>query len=295
MSFFDPENNDKKIKKESILSRKNDLFIYKMTKHLKQQKRISSKLSASATVEAALIFPLIFFFFMSVMWFMNLYYIHSEIGARLNLIGNEMVSLSYPYHVFINGGDDNKDIKDLILSVGWTELYVKSELQKLDVSDRIGPMTTLLSDFLAEDAVDIVVTYSVQPVLPIPGIPEVTLSNHFYSKMYTGYSGKGSKVEETVYVTKSGSVYHTDLGCRALKCDVHRVRFSSLDTLRNLDGSKYYPFEKCKNAGFDNTVYITDYGNRYHSTGRCSELKIDIYEVPLSLVNERHKCRFCGN
>jgi len=294
MSFFDLKNNDEKIKKESILSRKNDLFIYEFSKPLKAQKRISSELSASATVEAAMIFPLIIFFFMSIIWFMNLYYIHSEVGARLNLIGNEMVSLSYPYHIFING-DDNKDIKDLIISVGWSELYVKSELQKLDVYDRIESMTTLLSDFLAEDAIDIVVTYSIQPIIPIPGIPEVILCNHFYSKMYTGYSGKETSVDKTVYITKSGSVYHTDLECRALKCDIHRVRFSSLDTIRNLDGSKYYPCKKCQNTGFDNTVYITDYGNRYHSTGRCSELKLDIFEVPLSLVNGRHKCRFCGN
>ena len=228
-------SSDAKIKKERMLSRQTDLFIYGLTKLPEKQKRISSKLSASATVEAALIFPLVIFFFISVMWFMNLYYIHSEIGARLNLIGNEMVAYSYPYHVFINDESSGTDVKDLVLSVGWSDIYIKSGLESLEVCDRIESMTTLLSDFMSEDAIDIVVTYTVKPALSIPGIPAVILSNHFYSKMYTGYSGKKTNVDKTVYITKSGSVYHTDLGCRALKYDVHRIRQSDIGDARNLD------------------------------------------------------------
>lgn len=260
---------------------------------IQSQKRISPKLSASATVEAAMILPFIILFFVSIMWFIKLFHIHNEIGAKLNLIGNEMVAYSYPYTLLKSKAGVDDELTDLALSIGWTELYVKEQIMDLSVSSKIDSLTTLLSDHSKEDAIDIVVTYSVKPPLDIPGIPSVILTNHFYSKMFVGYNRKETESDELVYITQTGSVYHTSLDCRALKYKVNSVKSSDISNKRNESGAKYYPCEKCSQYGFGNLVYITEYGTRYHSDKKCSELKVNIYEVPLSSVKDRHKCRFC--
>ena len=257
------------------------------------QKRMSPKLSASATVEATMILPFIILFFVSIIWFIKLFHIHNEIGAKLNLIGNEMVAYSYPYTLLKSEVGIDGELTNLALSVGWNEIYVKDRIEELSVSSKIDSLTTLLSDYSKEDAIDIVITYSVRPPFDIPGIPAVILTNHFYSKMFVGYGGKKTEQDELVYITPTGSVYHTNLDCRALKYKVTAVKSSEISNERNESGSKYYPCEKCSGSGFGDHVYITEYGTRYHSNKKCSELKVDIFEVPLSSVKDRPKCKFC--
>ena len=111
---------------------------------IQSQKRISPKLSASATVEAAMILPFIILFFVSIMWFIKLFHIHNEIGAKLNLIGNEMVAYSYPYTLLKSKAGVDDELTDLALSIGWTELYVKEQIMDLSVSSKIDSLTTLL-------------------------------------------------------------------------------------------------------------------------------------------------------
>lgn len=299
MSFFDglfPLKQSKHNKKRKISlpdfnhissAKCNNPFI------IQSQKRMSPKLSAGATVEATMILPFLILFFVSIMWFIKLFHIHNEIGAKLNLIGNEMVAYSYPYSLLKSEVGIDNELTNLVLNVGWNELYVKEQINGLPVSKKIDSLTTLLSDYSKEDAIDIVVTYSVSPPLDIPGIPAIILTNHFYSKMFVGYCGKEIESDELVYITPTGSVYHTYLNCRALKYKVTAVKSSEIPSKRNESGSKYYPCEKCSGNGFGDFVYITEYGTRYHSDKKCSELKVNIYEVPLSSVKDRTKCKFC--
>lgn len=254
--------------------------------------RASFKSPASASVEATAVFPVLIFFFMTIVWMFRLFIIHSEIGSELTLIGNEMVACSYPYSVVTDGITNSSQVMSLAAEVGWTEGYVKGRLKKLSVYKDISMMTTLLSNFDEEDAVDIKVTYYVEPTLEIPGIKGVYLTNHFYSHIYTGYGGRETSDEEMVYITPTGEVYHTRLDCRGLKTTIKTAWYSHIEYERNADGSKYYPCEKCMGEE-TGIVYITPYGNRYHSTKNCTELKVDIFQVPLSEVKGRRKCFYC--
>ena len=255
----------------------------------------SSGLCGSATVEAALIFPVIIFFFLSIIWIMDLFLIHARVESVLNTAGSEMVAYSYPYNVLTDGDDqDNKtNAASLAFKVGWNEFYIKEKILKLPEAERIKEITTLLSDVSKEDEIDIVVTYRVKPYIEIPGLTGVILTNHFYSKAYVGYDRKDTVSEEMVYITRNGTVYHTSLDCRSLNITPNAIGKASLDTARNNDGSKYYPCEYCSKNGFGDVIYVTPYGNRYHSTLSCSQLKPEIFQVPLSEVGGRSKCKFC--
>lgn len=254
-------------------------------------KGTSPRLYGSATVEAVCIFPIVIFFFISIIWMMDLFLIHSVIANVVNSTGNEMVAYSYPYESFLIG-NSNTEVTKLALQAGWKEGYLRGKINGLNVSKRISGLTTLLSN-VSEGEIDIVVTYFVKPYIAIPGLNGVLLTNHFYSKAFVGYNLKETMSEEMVYITRTGSVYHTRLGCTALTVSPSEVSFDSVSKERNESGSKYYPCTFCNATENNGQVYITPFGNRYHASPNCNQLDIDIYEVPLSSVEGRPICKYC--
>ena len=94
-----------------------------------------------------------------------------------------------------------------------------------------------------------------------------------------------------VYITLTGNSYHKSRSCRYLDLSIRAIPYSEVKSERNASGGKYARCESCKGNG--GTVYITDYGNRYHSSLSCPGLKRTIQMVHLSEVGERHPCQKC--
>lgn len=100
--------------------------------------------------------------------------------------------------------------------------------------------------------------------------------------------------EELVYVTETGTVYHRNLQCSYLKLSIRTVLTSSLDSLRNSGGGKYYPCERC-GGSVSGSAYVTTYGDRYHGSLECSTLKRTVNTVPLEEAkNTKRPCSKCG-
>ena len=76
-----------------------------------------------------------------------------------------------------------------------------------------------------------------------------------------------------VYVASRGTVYHCVATCTHLKIDVRQVAYSDVGKERNNDGEIYRQCTYCDHTPIGSTVYITDYGNRFHTTITCSELR----------------------
>lgn len=137
--------------------------------------------------------------------------------------------------------------------------------------------------------------YKIHIPVPIFHIPPVEYSEKMRIKAWTGYeaSGFGSDDSETVYVTETGLVYHKDYHCTYLELSIRKVPAGEVKTLRNTDGGKYYPCEHCA-GGAGQGVYITDSGDRYHSSLSCSGLKRTIYAIPVSEAAGKGECSRCG-
>ena len=106
-----------------------------------------------------------------------------------------------------------------------------------------------------------------------------------------GWKGE-EKEKEMVYVTLHGEVYHRDLKCSHIHLSIRLVSDIQRETLRNENGEKYYACEYC--GGGSGMVYITESGNRYHSSLMCSGLKRSILKVPITQLEGMRPCSRCS-
>ncbi len=100
---------------------------------------------------------------------------------------------------------------------------------------------------------------------------------------------------EYVYVARTGTVYHTNANCTYISVKTEGLSPEEAASRRNGSGAKYYPCEYCGYSAGD-TVYITYYGNRYHSREDCSRINRDVSRVPKSQAIEegRKLCSKCS-
>ena len=123
------------------------------------------------------------------------------------------------------------------------------------------------------------------------------LASKYTAKPWNGYNGssldqEAENNEEMVYITPSGEAYHKSAVCPYLKLSIHVANLENIGELRNLEGAKYERCPKCSNDK-NSVIFITDYGNLYHSSLNCSHLKRTIEAVKKSEAGERHACHKC--
>lgn len=143
--------------------------------------------------------------------------------------------------------------------------------------------------------VDLSVCYRVKFPLPFFSLPILNEEETLRIKGWTGYEGDGFGTNEgrTVYVTEYGVVYHKDRDCTYLDLSLQEVQQDKIDDLRNQDGRKYKPCTSCGGKSEEEFVYVTIYGERYHSSLTCSKLKRRVYEVALKDVLGLGGCSKC--
>lgn len=242
---------------------------------------------ASATVEALLLFPVIVAFFAFFLWIIESICVHSLIGAIVNEMGNRFVNYSYAYEIITD--PEESLFEDLAIAVV-SEGVVRKEIEKSEAFKHIENLTCIMDAFEPDKGIDIHVVYRVKPLISIPWYKGIYLENRFFSNRYIGFAVKAS--EKTVYITKESEVYHTGTDCRGLKTTIYETTKSSISKKRSKKGNKYYPCEKCKNDN-SNVCFYTPQGTRYHTDKSCPELKMQLYQIPISEIGDKRKCFYC--
>lgn len=225
-------------------------------------------LPGSITVETALVLPLFLFALLSVMYLTDAIRISSENTA-------ELAEQAYKYAKYAYLGD--------------------KFLGDTPVSDALEIINN------GDDIIDLVQRYRINVPFDLFGTYDPYAIDRVRIRAFTGYDNTkhihddNDGAEEMVYVTENGSVYHRSLGCSHLNLNIRTVNTEDISKERANDGSKYYPCEYCcrQNERPPAVLYITDDGNRYHTSLSCSRLKRTIHEVPLSSTG-LPPCKECG-
>ena len=148
------------------------------------------------------------------------------------------------------------------------------------------------------DTVFLTENRQVSPISPTLFTKDFLVSATYYAHAWTGYKigvGADSVLEEEyVYITPRGEAYHKDINCSYLKLKINRTTKEALDGIRNADGGKYNKCQYCGRRTYNGVLYVTDYGEHYHTSLGCPGLKRTIETVPISKVGGRRPCVKCG-
>ena len=263
---------------------------------------IGMKNAGSVTVEAAMILPLFIMFslmFVSAFEMLTTY-------CRMQSILTETATEAAAF-LYIKEDPSPEQGESLLIS----ETLIREEItrkagKKLGGSviegDALG-LHLFRSDIATDGkTVNLIVTYVVKPWFSFGGIGRMTMANHVSIRAWTGYEitseAEGNQEEEqTVYITRTGTVYHLYRDCTYLAADAHAVFGEELSSERSEDGSKYYPCELCsRNISVKDgeIYYITPWGNRFHTDSKCTALYKPVEAIPISEAGGRHVCSKCA-
>ncbi|WP_408069773.1 hypothetical protein [Butyrivibrio sp. JL13D10] len=269
--------------------------------------RKRSSLAASVTVEASIVLPIFLFFFINLLCIFDILTLQCDLEAALHQTGSQIMISKAATKSFLGYGDGGsiEDIASGAVNAATAGRMVKNylgeeRLNKSPVCDGASGLSFTQTLFGSDaDTIDIVATYKVHPLFGIAAFKKFKLEGRFYGHAFTGYDVRVNPppeeddADELVYITEHGTAYHKSLDCSHLKLSVKSVLKSEVSSKRNKDRGKYYPCEYCgKRAA--TTVYITNYGNKYHSDRNCSGIKRTIKTVRISEAAGRSPCSECA-
>ncbi len=253
-------------------------------KHAKALQRACRK--GSFTVEAAFALPLFLFAAVIVIGLFPILKLQTEVNCGLQYAAR-MKAVAFQGDEVTLGTLLSKSEKALFCSYmeehGYESSVLKGGLSSISLagSDTSGDYVTLVASYDAQ--------------LPISfwSFDSLPVSQCVKMKKWTGASDTDGDDEDGsyVYVTPTGSAYHSSTDCPYLKLSIRSVSVSSLAVLRNASGGKYYACGCYNGSG---TAYITTYGTEYHSNLECSSLKRTIYKVAQDAAEGRHACPKCS-
>ena len=254
-------------------------------------------ISASATVEAALVMPLYIYAVMSVMFMFQLHMVKTDISSAAFNSTRAVARVSYLYdkvgkyeESFLEAAMYMNLIEELGFDYGSKHYIVGGNAGIIINGSQTSEQT---------GEIKLEICYFIKNPFDIFGIGIKKVNQSFYAQSWLGEEyaakiGNGDTSEDMVYITKYGEVYHTDKACAYLELSIKGIAYEELDVARNISGGKYYSCEACSVNGYDAVVYVTDYGERYHSKINCSKLKRIVIEVTKEAVEERRICTKCA-
>lgn len=253
-----------------------------------QTERVSSFISkGSITLEAALVVPIFFFAILGLSFVLEMMAIQTTIHHALHNVGKELAQEAYT-SLSVSANEVEQRVRKCIGVERMESSMIRGGANGLDCSgSRVDVFSTIL---------ELSTCYELEIPVLMFDIPIVSCEDKVRVKGWTGYA-TGTLTEgaqEIVYVTDYGLVYHRDASCTYLDMSVRAVGEESIESLRNQSGGKYYPCSACsKDLSVSPTWYVTDYGDRYHSSLDCKKIKRNIYAIPLNEAYGLGGCSKC--
>lgn len=257
----------------------------------------------SLTMEAAVVLPVFLIALMTVLYTAKMALVQMTFIGPLHETAQHLAHDAYVYDAVLDENGWKESVAGELLtgalSVGaakssFVQLVGKDWIEQAGIEGGVSGLSFAYSKLPDDDdMIDLVLSYRMQAPFSLVDVPAVRIMQRGRVHAWVGYTPSAAEEEQTVYVTEHGTVYHLYLTCSHLQLSVREVSFSEIEYLRNENGAKYYPCEKC-GAQRQATVYITEDGNRYHASLSCGGLKRGIREIPISEVGDLPLCSRCA-
>jgi len=305
MSFYHKISKEKKSSLQTYLYDTNHIKPPRDSIIDKRMSLFTSFRKGSITVEAAIAVPIFLFVVIQLLYSMDIIRLYSNMEMAMHQTGKQMAVYAYAYDKV--AAQDSK-VCAITGTIAFDEIYLKNKIIKemdpvyLDHSPMVNGkngISFLKTSYMEEDMIDLVAEYKVQPAVSLMGFSRIPLMNRCRVRAWTGYdntkgSDTGREEDFYVYVTETGTVYHTDHECTHLNLTIETSSVQEVRNLRNESGGKYKICERCGNDNDSDKIFITKQGDRYHRSVTCSGLKRTIYTILISEAGGRRLCERCG-
>ncbi len=236
-------------------------------------------LRGSLVIETALSLPLFLFAILCVLYLFEIMATQTVIKSALHSAAKEIATEVVSMDFFI----EERVEKKMIESIGEEALG-----RSLLIGGKEGLDCRKTRRYGQSTLMDVCVSYRLKIPFPIFEIPAIFKEERIRVKGWTGYEGTGflNSLEETVYITQTGMVYHKDAHCTYLDLSIRSIERESAKAV----------YERCSRCLWEQEkemVYVTDTGDHYHTTLGCAALKRMVYAVKLSEVYGRGGCSRC--
>lgn len=246
----------------------------------------------SLTVEASVILPLFAAFFAFLLFYFRVMEVQLIVQNALEETGRNLAMLSVK-----ELEEPEEEIGYLALGKGMLYLNLKDEpVVSQYVSGGAAGVSLLASEFEG-DYILLNANYVMRFPVKLLGNQDFSIGQKTQFRKWNGWhsTSEHSGVIELVYVTEYGEVYHMRRSCAYLALSIQKVAYAELWTKRNYNGENYAECELCSaESNLWGEVYITDYGDRYHTTLDCGGLKRTIYQKRLSEIGGMPACKKCS-
>ena len=231
----------------------------------------SPKAKASYTVEAAFVLPMFLLAGIAVIFFFRVIQVEWGVQTAISDVARSAAI----------SGDVFSEMKSgPIQALCAAEIAAKGVPYKFVIGGPVG--INLSATEVSDTEVSINASYIMKVPTTLFGWKHFNISQRALARRWVGDDPKDDdEADKYVYVTESGSVYHTNLSCAYLNPSIRGVFDEQLSSERNVNGAIYYQCPSCKNKGFTGIWYVTDYGTNYHTTLTCPGLKRTINRMKL--------------
>lgn len=261
----------------------------KVSSHIRKEAPPCIRMEGSYMVELAVLLPFFAGLMVVLLFYFRVLMVHQEVGNALLASGRELAVLA-------SSGDEG-DVVSTITAKALLLRNLKSDSTTEEfVSGGRKGISLKKSNFSGE-YIDLQADYKLPLPIGLFGKQSIAVSQRLKCRKWIGgLANAGNLEEEIVYITPNGTVYHRDKNCKSIRFQISSVAGESVEKLRNADGAKYYACSACmKNKSQKNRmVYITKYGNRFHSSSSCSRIGRTVIAVPIREVGKRPACSRCG-
>lgn len=285
MSLFVKTKSQNKFFRQESLPGNIVLFFLK---HKKETPRCIC-CSGAFTLEATIILPLVICFFISILFFFRVIQVQLEVQKSLDDTGRKLA-------VCLSGDKDYSQGAKLALATG---VFLKEAAGRKEVEQYVkGGMLgiSLMGSEMTGEEISLNAAY--QMVFPVKLFWDWKLNivQSAQCRKWTGWKPiQGNEEGDIwVYITETGTVYHTSRTCTHLDLSIHWISYQDLLKKHNKYDVKY---RECiiyaDKANAFQGVYITEQGDCYHTDLNCSGLKRTIRMIRLSEAEGRSKCSKC--
>ncbi len=264
-------------------------------------------LQAGMTLEAAIVLPLFLYFFMNLLWVIEIYRLHSTLQTALRETGFQLAVYGYAYDAIMDEEED-KGLEAIVENIAFSELYIRNKVEKLAGEKYLqnSPLTygkaglcyLETSVMQQDDIIDLTVGYLVSPFIEVVGFLRSGLYTRYYGRAWTGYdvqTGKETAEKIWVYVAENGIVYHAERECTYISLSIKEVASFNVPQMHNEYGEHYRACELCVTGNGGTVCYVTDCGDCYHQSKNCSGLSRYLYQISYEEAEHKYKkCSRCG-